>query len=194
MKNNTIIKFISIGCFILISGLIYLFTNVPNNTEELIVTSETDGILVQEHAEPEHSMNPEYIVVHVCGAIKNPGVYQLPIDSRIRDAILAAGGFKRNASEIDINQAKPITDGEQVYIPYKNQQKDANTHQQNSKLNINSATVEELTNLPGIGTSKAESIIRYREEHGFFKSIEEIKNIQGIKDGVYSKIADYIVV
>lgn len=193
MKINTIIKFISIGLFILISGIIYMFT-CNDYSGEVFPVSETENLLVQTDEITETPVVSHNIVVHVCGAVKNPGVYDLPSCSRICDAVSVAGGFKKNAAETEINLAKPIEDGEQIYIPSKKELQEKTGSSEISKLNINSCTMDELTTLPGIGKSKAESIIQYREEHGYFKSVEEIKNIQGIKDGVYNKIIDYIVV
>lgn len=138
--------------------------------------------------------------MHICGAVKKPGVYELPANTRICDAISAAGGLKKKAADTDVNQAQLLSDNEQVYIPYKSKENkgtitdiSSNTTEQ-SKINLNTATTEELLTLPGIGESKANSIVQYRQENGKFSSIEEIKNITGIKDGVYSKIEAYITV
>ena len=156
------------------------------------------------------------IYVHVCGAVKNPAVYSLPEGSRVCDAIAAAGGLTENAADDYVNQARFLTDGERVYIPEKGELSNlsaaqyavgqpvnsgagnsggssaASGSQEKQPVNINTAGVNELTTLPGIGESRAESIIAYREEHGAFATIEDIMKISGIKDAAYEKIKDRI--
>lgn len=132
---------------------------------------------------------PASCYVYICGAVEEPGVYELSEDSRVFDAIAAAGGLSEDASEDSVNQAEPVTDGQMIRIPTQQEEWEAmQNEEQDPRLNLNSATVEELMALPGIGESKAESIVSYREEHGGFSSIEELMNISGIKDGVFDKI------
>lgn len=154
-------------------------------------------------------------VVYVCGAVKRSGVYHLPSGSRIVDAIEAAGGCTKGADSESLNQAEFVTDGQRLYIPKKGEQSqnvsgetgsqissqnDLNSSQNGEtginagKVNLNTATKEQLMTLPGVGESKALAILAYRQEHGAFQSVDEIKNISGIKDGVYNKIKDSIVV
>lgn len=151
-------------------------------------------------------------VVYVCGAVKRSGVYHLPGGSRIVDAIEAAGGCTKSADEECLNQAEFVTDGQRLYIPKKGEQDQASVDQsqinsynnsqenenvagiQSGKINLNTATKEQLMTLPGVGESKAVAILEYRQEHGGFQSVDEIKKIRGIKDGVYNKIKDSIVV
>lgn len=146
--------------------------------------------------------------VHVTGAVAHPGVYQLPAGSRVYQAIEMAGGLTEQASEREINLAEGITDGQKLYI-YTREESEALVSSgggglvgdigaenggTDARVNINTADKEELMTLAGIGESKAEAIIAYREENGGFSSPEDIKNISGIKDGVYSKIKDSICV
>lgn len=147
-----------------------------------------------------------FIYVHVCGEVKKPDVYSLEEGTRVIDAVQKAGGFTKTAAKEYINQARIVVDGEQLYIPSIDEVQDmnlldereiANGQESSSKstlVNINTASMEGLMTLPGIGESKAKSIITYREENGTFKSIEELKNIVGIKEGVYQKISDLITV
>lgn len=138
--------------------------------------------------------------VYICGAVKTPGVYELPAGSRIYEAVAQAGGLLENACEDGINQAEKITDGQMIKIPTKEEAADpsfgpsAEENASDGRVNLNTADVSELMTLPGIGESKAMSILSYREEKGGFSSAEEIMNITGIKEGVYSKIKDYITV
>lgn len=154
----------------------------------------------------ENSLNETIIYIHVCGEVKNPDVYSLNEGTRVVDAVKKAGGFTKEAAESYINLARVVIDGEQLYIPSLDEVKDMDmidgkeqTQNQDSStkstlVNINTASMEELMTLPGIGESKANSIITYREENGTFKSTEELMNITGIKEGVYKKISDFITV
>lgn len=130
----------------------------------------------------------ENIVVHIEGAVNNPNTYDLKSGSRIRDLILAAGGYKENADKTTINPAEKLKDGEFVYVyainePKKNIQSTAtssvvsNGKINDNKLNINTATKEQLDTIDGIGEKTASKIIEYREQHGPYKTIEELKNI-----------------
>lgn len=201
MKINRILAFISCSIFILILGGFYYCyqqNSSQDNTEPIVVTNE--NFTSKEAEEKSQKQESTTIYIHVCGAVKKPGVYKVMTDARICDAIEAAGGLTKKAADTDINQAELLTDGQQVYIPYKSNTKNSsalskeNTNTDSSKVNINTATSAELTTLPGIGDAKATSILQYREEHGNFASIEDIKNVAGIKDGVYTQIEAYITV
>lgn len=148
----------------------------------------------------EESEEPR-IYVHVCGAVANPGVYALAQGSRGEDALLAAGGFSQDADQDYVNLAKPVTDGEKLYFPDREETAgrslmDLGTggteDTAGSLVDINHADRETLCTLPGIGASRAEDIIAYRESHGAFQKCEDIKKVSGIKDSVYEKIKDKI--
>lgn len=145
-------------------------------------------------------------VVHVCGEVVNPGIYELPAGSRIYEAVKAAGGFTENASEESVNLASPIEDGVQIRIYSKDEAEtlaagaapfdgfEASGEGKEPVVNLNTATKEELMTLSGIGESRAEDIIRYREENGGFQNIEDIMKVSGIKDAAFQKIKDRITV
>lgn len=198
MKINKVITFVFCAIAILVFGGIY-YSNATDQ-EKTVVSQDIERQPSDETensvGEMEQSQNT--IFVHVCGAVKRPGVYELNPDARVCDAIKAAKGLKKKAADTDVNQAQKVSDGEQIYIPYRSRNatevSDGATNATDGRINLNSATLEELTTLPGIGDAKAASILAYREEHGSFASIEEIKNISGIKDGVYTKIEAYITV
>ncbi|GFI25986.1 ComE operon protein 1 [Lachnospiraceae bacterium] len=150
---------------------------------------ETEEISVTETAEDCY--------VHVCGAVHHPGVYRLPAGSRVYEAVLLAGGLLDTACEDGINQAQEVADGQMIKVltvEEAKEQENAQTGEPETdgKINLNTADAAALMTLPGIGEAKAASILSYREEHGGFSSAEEIKNITGIKEGVYSKIKDRI--
>lgn len=143
----------------------------------------------------------EECYVHICGAVVHPGVYKLPARSRIYEAISMAGGLLEGACGDSVNQAGEVTDGQMVKVLTEEEAKELHAQpagqdakEADGRVNINTADAAGLMELPGIGASKAESILSYREEKGGFSSIEEIKNITGIKEGVFSKIKDYITV
>ena len=135
----------------------------------------------------------EKIFVHVCGEVKNPGVYELDAGSRVYEALELAGGLTKAAADDSINQAEVLKDGQQLEIMSEEEQMSQdNGTSDDGKININRATKEELMTLSGIGEAKADAIIRYRETNGNFGSIEEIMEIEGIKEGVFRKIEDRI--
>lgn len=168
--------------------------------EEEPLETVSEDVLEESDDKPEkEEKKEETIVVYVCGCVKNPGVYELPSDARVSDAVQLAAGFHENAAKEAVNLAKKVEDGEQIYIPSKDEvskQIDSveGMKEDDDCVNLNTADLEELKTLPGIGDAKAKSIINYREEHGGFKNIEEIMQIEGIKDGVFQKIKDKIKV
>ena len=139
----------------------------------------------------ENTQEKEYIYVYVCGAVQFEGVYELPIGSRVYEAIEVAGGFRDDADKSNVNQAEVLEDEERVYVPCIGEevQEDAT---KDGKVNINKASKEELMTLPGVGESRADSIIQYREEYGEFRSVEDIMQVSGIKEGLFEKIKDLI--
>lgn len=142
------------------------------------------------------------LYIDVCGEVNFPGVYELPPGSRVYEAVEKAGGMTEKAAASSLNQAEKLTDGQQVYVPSGEEAEGQAAGREGTaglegissdgKVNINTASKEELMTLTGIGEVKAESIIRYREEQGSFQSVEDIKKIEGIKEGVFSKIKDQI--
>jgi competence protein ComEA len=137
------------------------------------------------------------VFVYICGAVVNSGVYEVENGSRICDVLALAGGFSEDAGTDYLNLAETVTDGEKVYVPTMEElevELMAEEEASSGKVNINTATKEQLVTLPGIGESKADSIIAYRTEHGSFSSIEEIMEIPGIKEAVFSKIKELITV
>jgi len=138
----------------------------------------------------------EHVVVFVCGAVLNPGLYELESGSRAGHAVSMAGGMIEGAVTDGINLADIVTDGDQIRVPFENEiiMPSVSGSSDNGKVNLNTATAEQLMTLPGIGQSKADCIIKYREEHGSFSSEDEIMKIEGIKKGVYNKIKELICV
>jgi len=144
------------------------------------------------------------IIVDVAGAVVNPGVYKLSPESRVKDALIAAGGFDQTADRDwvakNLNLAQPLVDGAKIYILAKGSSAPAQTTEilanfsQTNKININLANENQLDQLPGIGPAIAKRIIEYREKNQGFKSIEEIKSVPGIGEKMFEKIKDLITV
>ena len=184
-------------------------------------TSEAD-IDNGSEAVSDKEMQQAMIYVDVCGAVANPGVFQLAAGSRVFQAIEAAGGYLPEAALTCVNRAGVLTDGQQLYILTQEEMErqgldpaemagasdgqmngSAGTGQntgmtaqvqQDNRININTADEAQLTTLTGIGATRAQAIIAYREENGPFAAIEDIMNVQGIKEGTFAKIKDEIVV
>ena len=142
------------------------------------------------------------VYVYVCGAVNAPGVYELKEGARVYEAIQLAGGLTEAAAADAVNQARIVTDGEQIRVPTVEEAQsrgagvagEVTEGTENNKININTAGKEELMTLTGIGEAKAESIMDYREKNGSFTSIEELMQIEGIKEGVFNKIKDDITI
>lgn len=170
-------------------------TGLQLETEEWMSTEEAD---VQPDLQSPESTETDKIYVFVCGQVKNPGVYCLPAGSRVCDAVDAAGGCLDTADPYAVNQAEILTDESRIYIPEPSEVIDSDTGtgavDADGRISLNRASKEELMTLPGIGESKADSILEYREAHGGFQTIEELMNIPGIKEGVFQKIQDCIKV
>jgi competence protein ComEA len=143
-------------------------------------------------------LKPGEIYVDVEGAVQKAGVYKLKSGSRIYQAIKSAGGLREDASIQNLNQAELLEDGQKIYIFSQNEyeaEQQKNVDSGDDKLvNLNTATADELMTLPGVGKSKADSIIKFREEQGRFKTKKDLMKIPGIKQGVFSKLENLIKV
>lgn len=171
----------------------------------------TDDNSVEVNAEPIKEVKGEnqltkgtkMIVVEIKGEVANPDVYEISEGSIIRDLITKAGGLTNEANIGKINRADKLRDNQLIVIPNKNELSNANTNINVSKegntaeegiININTASLEELQKINGVGEVKAKSIINYREKNGGFKSIDEMKNIEGIGDKTFEKMKDQITI
>lgn len=202
---------------------IALFTGIfcagcgARSDEILLESQEDTSDTVEETEQEEREMTdeipsvtpePQEIFVDVCGAVNQPGVYEMDPDSRVFQAIEAAGGMTEEASGISVNQAQPLSDGQQVYVPTVQEAEEGSfvpavpettgtgerMGTEDGIVNLNTADAETLKTLSGIGDSKAQAILAYREEHGGFSSIEEIMQVPGIKESTFSMIKDKIAV
>ena len=221
-------KILTAAAFLIAAGLVFGLTGSRDSAREL---DDTGAIVMNsggnrepgEQAEDENVSAPENntlgdrrdvenseksgVYVYICGEVIKPGVYELSGDSRIYEAVDAAGGFTENAARECVNLASKVSDGMQITI--YNREEAASLLADSAPVgenagksgtsgsglvNLNTATKEELMTLKGIGESKAEDIIRYREKSGGFKKIEDIMKVPGIKNTAFQKIKENITV
>jgi competence protein ComEA len=179
IKKPFITLMIGVLFGLLLSAVILLISSPPRTTAIRILPTATQSPLT----------------VDVGGAVVQPGIYQLPVDSRINDGILAAGGPLPEADLDSVNRATLLKDGMKIYIPVQGEQITLDSSPSASSfivININTATQKELETLPGIGPGKAGDIIEYRQNHGDFDTIEDIQNVSGIGESLFQQIKDQI--
>lgn len=187
MKKSKIFEFVSsvkrliFGCLF----LCVLFTGCKKeeNMLETMSFSQEEGSL-------ETESRTSFVYVHVCGCVVNPGVYELSEGSRVFEAIEAAGGFTEEAAEDSLNLAAVLSDGDQIRIPDKEEAEEMALAPSVSDgmVNINTAGLSELMTLPGVGESRAQTILSYRETNGPFEAPEDLMKIPGIKSAVFEKM------
>lgn len=158
------------------------------------VESETQN----EKPEQEEKSLQEWIYVDVCGAVRNPGVYRIEAGSRVFQVLEQAGGCTEEASLETVNQADLLTDGQKIRIYTKEEagQMEKKLQEEDplldDRVDINRAGKEELMTLTGVGETRAQAILAYRETHGSFSSVEELMQVEGIKEKTYEKLKDQI--
>ncbi|MGD9676773.1 MAG: helix-hairpin-helix domain-containing protein [Vulcanibacillus sp.] len=185
-KNKIIIIVVAI---LLISFFTYRYFQVAA-PPEFDIEMDSEEIQLTTNQEEE-----KVIWVDVKGAVKNPSVYQMNEEDRVIHAIESAGGALENADLDRINLAEKVYDQMKIVVPLIGEQITDNYNSPtNEKVNINSASVSELTSLTGIGEAKAQAIIKYRQEKGSFSSIEDIMNVTGIAEKIFEQIKDEITI
>ena len=188
---------------LLLLGVIYVAMNFFSG-------ASTQGFEVQhDEVQAQETEESATIFVHVAGEVKNPGMVELGANERVAKAIELAGGATENAQLDSINLAKKCEDGEQITVPSKvtaessgtassdsssSQASSASSSSSNGKVNINTADATGLQQISGIGPSKAQKIIAYREQNGKFKSVEDLTNVSGIGEKTLASIKDQICV
>ena len=204
------IKIIATITFIILAGTVYSVSTMikggkADDRIELVVTdsviSTSDG--AGSHFDSSDDITKDDsntdIYVHICGAVINPGVYQVPVGTRVYQALELAGGSSDDAYLSGINLADKLADGQKVYIPSEGENAEGiistdSGDVQSVMININTASEAELMTLPGIGQSRAKDIINYRVKNGLFESIDDIMKVSGIKEAAFEKIKDLIKV
>lgn len=193
-------------CYILLIFVISMYMAGCRQKETEQLTQKLQETVTEdtEKLPEEEVTQPQTVYVYVCGAVNTPGVYELDSTSRIYEAVQMAGDMTEDAEQTYLNLAQIVSDGERIYVPTKEEVKSGVVEDQGEwtdsgisaegKVNLNTATKEELMTLTGIGDAKAQAIITFRESNGGFSSIEEIMQIEGIKEGVFNKIKDAVTV
>lgn len=158
-----------------------------------IFSARTEGVEIRERAEEIGFLqSPSEIFVDVAGGVMRPGVYTLPTNSRVIDAIKAAGGLAKGADASDVNQARMLKDGEQIYIYSKSSSSAGIARRANAPLSINRASAKEFESLQGIGPVLAKRIVSYRKESGPFTSVDDLLNVPGIGESTFAKFKNKI--
>ena len=190
------------GCFLLKPS-----TQAPSketNLQTEVTTVQRDSASEKEEKsqkeKTEEVVEQDLITVDVKGAVKSPGIYDLPVGSRVNDAVQKAGGFIDNADSKSINLAQKISDEALVYVPTKEETANQDSHsnasntKENKKVNLNKASLEELKQVKGLGAKRAQDIIDHRESNGKFKSVDELKKVSGIGAKTIEKLKEYVTV
>lgn len=175
---------------------------IAENEEDVTLPEQDDSGEGNGEDSEDGEKKTQQVYVYICGAVCTPGVYGLEKGARVFEVIQKAGGLTEKAAADAVNQARSVQDGERIYIPTEEEIQSSGAGvagtiiegTENKKVNINTAGMEELMTLTGIGEAKAQSIIEYREEKGGFGSIEELMEIEGIKEGVFNKIKEDIMI
>ena len=152
--------------------------------------------------EKEEPVEQDLITVDVKGAVKSPGIYDLPVGSRVNDAVQKAGGLTEQADSKSLNLAQKVNDEALVYVPTKGEEAASqqagsgatSSTSKEKKININKASLEELKQVKGLGGKRAQDIIDHREANGKFKSVDELKKVSGIGAKTIEKLKDYVTV
>lgn len=173
---------------LLICILYFINNNKSNNTY-------SDMSIINQNIMESKNKITDTIKVHILGEVNNPGLIELDVESRVSDAIEKAGGATGSADITKVNLAYILSDGEKIYIPsFNDEYIEENSAMKTDKININSASKEEIQTLNGIGETLANSIVEYRKKNGKFNSIEDLKNVSGIGESKFEKIKDSISV
>ena len=164
-------------------------------TEAVADASGTSG----SDREPDSEDSDAVIFAFICGEVKEPGVYEVKKGSRKVEVLDAAGGFTDKAARDVVNLAEVVNDGDMIYIPSEEEAASGNFKRTENDgtdgiVNINTADVNALSSLPGIGATRAEAIIKYRKKHGGFEKPEDIMKVSGIGESIYAELKDRITV
>lgn len=189
-----------LGLVVIIGTLIFLFFWKTNQqTEQSLITTEVQAKDVEKKSKPkvlDAKEQKKIIIIDVKGAVFKEGVYEMKEGDRVKEAVEKAGGLLPDADVKKVNLAQMVQDQMLLYVPNKNEpvQEGATFSKSEGKVQINTASKEQLEKITGIGSRKAESILKYREEHGPFQKIEDLLEIDGIGAKSLEKIKDQIII
>ena len=189
-----------LGGFFILKPVAQTPAKESNLQSEVIAVPKDSTDEKEDGNQKEEVVEQDLITVDVKGAVKTPGIYDLPVGSRINDAVQKAGGLTDNADSKSINLAQKISDEALVYVPTKeeaaNQESYSNAtgSKESKKVNLNKASLEELKQVKGLGAKRAQDIIDHRESNGKFKSVDELKKVSGIGAKTIEKLKEYVTV
>lgn len=187
---------------LLIICFCFLVGKEKGSTEPGVLKEQHETQVTLEEKQESAEKEPTSIVVEVKGAVRKPGVYAFMAEDRVEEAIKRAGGFTSKADTVDINQAAKLEDSMMIYVRKKGEADkqgqtaaaDTPGNEQSQGVNVNQADAAELQTINGIGPSKAEAIITYREEHGEFQQIEDLRNISGFGEKTIERLKNQLTV
>ena len=191
---------------LLVGGFFLLKPASPTPVKETNLQAEVAAVskdsVSENEVKKEEPVEQDLITVDVKGAVKAPGIYDLPVGSRVNDAVQKAGGLTEQADSKALNLAQKVSDEALLYVPTKgeeavSQQTASGTVSSTSKekkVNLNKASLEELKQVKGLGGKRAQDIIDHREANGKFKSVDELKKVSGIGAKTIEKLKDYVTV
>ena len=193
------------GLGLLVGGFFLLKPDSQTPIKETNLQAEVAAVSKDSSTEKEEKEEPveqDLITVDVKGAVKSPGIYDLPVGSRVNDAVQKAGGLTEEAASKSLNLAQKVSDEALVYVPAKGEEVasektgsgTASSTSKEKKVNINKASLEELKQVKGLGGKRAQDIIDHREANGKFKSVDELKKVSGIGAKTIEKLKDYVTV
>lgn len=189
-----------LGGFFLLKPVALAPSKETNLQAEVTSVSKDSTDEKEDKKQKEESVKQDLITVDVKGAVKAPGIYDLPVGSRINDAVQKAGGLTDNADSKSINLAQKISDETLVYVPTREEVTSQETPSSssnskgNKKVNLNKASLEELKQVKGLGAKRAQDIIDHRDSNGKFKSVDDLKKISGFGAKTIEKLKDYVTV
>ena len=193
------------GLGLLVGGFFLLKPTPQTPVKETNLQAEVAAVskdLSTEKEVKEEPVEQDLITVDVKGAVKSPGIYDLPVGSRVNDAVQKAGGLTEQADSKSLNLAQKVSDEALVYVPTKGEEAASqqagsgapSSTSKDKKVNLNKASLEELKQVKGLGGKRAQDIIDHRESNGKFKSVDELKKVSGIGAKTIEKLKDYVTV
>ena len=194
------------GLGLLVGGFFLLKPSPQTPVKETNLQAEVAAVskdsVSENEVKKEESVEQDLITVDVKGAVKAPGIYDLPVGSRVNDAVQKAGGLTEQADSKSLNLAQKVSDEALVYVPTKGEEAasqqtasgTASSTSKEKKINLNKASLEELKQVKGLGGKRAQDIIDHRETNGKFKSVDELKKVSGIGAKTIEKLKDYVTV
>ena len=194
------------GLGLLVGGFFLLKPSPQTPVKETNLQAEVAAVskdsVSENEVKKEEPVEQDLITVDVKGAVKAPGIYDLPVGSRVNDAVQKAGGLTEQADSKSLNLAQKVSDEALVYVPTKGEEAasqqagsgTASSTSKEKKVNLNKASLEELKQVKGLGGKRAQDIIDHRESNGKFKSVDELKKVSGIGAKTIEKLKDYVTV